>query len=51
VPSSFSGRVLAGILGLARPLAISYDASVHGWGAIMRTSPGDDGREIIGGYT
>ena len=53
VPSSFSGHVLARILGLARPLAISYDTSVHAWGAIMRrrTSPGVDGRGIIGSYT
>jgi hypothetical protein len=51
VPSSFSGHVLAGILGLARSLAISYDTSVHAWGAIMRTSPGVDGRVIIGSYT
>ena len=51
VPSSFFGRFLAGELGDIRPLVITYDASVHGWGAILRTSPGEAGREIVGGYT
>ena len=50
VPSSFHGAFLAGEAGDANPLIITYDASVFGWGAIVRTSPGDTGVEIVGGF-
>ena len=34
------------------PLAPSflYDASVHGWGAILRTSAAAPGTEVVGGF-
>jgi hypothetical protein len=50
VPSSFYGAFLAGDAADASPLIITYDASVHGWGAILRTSPSDVGREVAGGF-
>jgi hypothetical protein len=50
VPSSFYSAFLEGRLGGVHALVITYDASVHGWGAVIRTSPEDPGLTIVGGY-
>ena len=50
VPSSFYGAFLEGRLGAISALVISYDASVHGWGAVIRTSPEEPGLIVTGGY-
>jgi hypothetical protein len=34
----------------ARILVITFDASVDGWGAVIRSSPDERGTEIVGGY-
>ena len=34
----------------ARLLVITFDASVHGWTAVLRSSPDEPGVEIVGGY-
>ena len=31
-------------------LVITLDASVHGWGAVLRTSPDEPGVEVVGGF-
>ncbi len=45
VPSSLYGAFLAGKKRDARILAITFDASVHGWAAVLRTSPHEAGVE------
>jgi hypothetical protein len=50
VPSSFFGAFTRGELGEVKPLVITYDASVHGWGAVIRTSPEEPGLVVSGGY-
>ena len=50
VPSSLHGAFLAGEdLGM-RILVIPFDASVHGWAAVIQTSPSVPGRVPVGGY-
>ena len=49
-PSSFHGAFLRRALGPIKALVVSYDASVHGWGAVARTSPDEPGRVFVGGY-
>lgn len=39
VQSSLSCAFLAGEESDARVLAINFDASIHGWAAVLRTSP------------
>ena len=50
VASSLYGAFLTRRLGPIRALVISYDASVHGWGAIIRTTPDDEGVIVVGGF-
>jgi hypothetical protein len=50
VPSSLYGAFLAGEERDARILAITFDASVHGWAAVLRTSPDEPGIEVVRGY-
>jgi hypothetical protein len=50
VPSSLYGAFLTQRLGPIRVLVISYDASVHGWGAIIRTNPNEEGTVVVGGF-
>ena len=50
VPSSLYGAFLAGEAKDARVLVITFDASVDGWGAVVRSSPEEKGTEIVGGY-
>ena len=50
VPSSLYGAFLAGEKRDARILVITFDASVHGWAAVLRTSPDEPGIEVVGGY-
>jgi hypothetical protein len=50
IPSSFYGAFLAGDAGEAKPLIITYDASLLGWGGILRTSPADHGFKVVGGF-
>ncbi len=50
VPSSLYGAFLAGEAKEARILVITFDASVDGWGAVVRSSPEEWGTEIVGGY-
>jgi hypothetical protein len=50
VPSSLYGAFLAGRERDSHTLVITFDASVHGWGAVIRTSPDDPGVEVVGGY-
>jgi hypothetical protein len=50
VASSLYGAFLDRRLGPIRVLVISYDASVHGWGSVLRTSPDEDGLIVVGGY-
>jgi hypothetical protein len=50
VPSSLYGAFLAGEAKKARILVIPFDASVDGWGAVVRSSPEERGTEIVGGY-
>ena len=49
-PSSFYGAFLRQDLGPVAALVVSYDASVHGWGAVARTRPDEPGRIFVGGY-
>ena len=46
VPSSLYGAFLAGEERDARNLVITFDTSVHGWAAELRTP----GVEVVGGY-
>ena len=50
VPSSLYGAFLAGEASEARILVITFDASVDGWGAVIRSSPDERGTELVGGY-
>ena len=50
VPSSLYGAFITQRLGSIRVLVISYDASVHGWGAIIRTNPNEEGTVVVGGF-
>jgi hypothetical protein len=50
VASSFHGAFLRGDIEAARPLVITYDASVSGWGAVLRTTPDEPGRVVVGGF-
>jgi hypothetical protein len=50
VPSSLYGAFLAGEERDSRTLVITFDASVHGWGAVLRTSPNESGIEVVGGF-
>ena len=50
VPSSLYGAFLAQEETDARVLVITFDASVHGWGAVLRTSPDEPGAEVVGGF-
>jgi hypothetical protein len=50
VPSSFFRAFQDGQLGAIRALVITYDASVHGWGTVIRTDPAERGVVIVGGY-
>jgi hypothetical protein len=50
VPSSLYGAFLAGEAREVRILVITFDASVDGWGAVVRSSPDEKGTEIVGGY-
>ena len=49
VPSSLYGSFLAGEETDARVLVITFDASVHGWVAVLRTSPDDPGVGVEAG--
>jgi hypothetical protein len=49
VPSSLYGAFLAGEARDARILVITFDASVDGWGAVVRSPPEEQGTEIVGG--
>ena len=50
VPSSFYRAFQEERLGSVRALIITYDASVHGWGTVIRTAPSDSGIIVVGGY-
>ena len=50
ITSSFYGAFLAGDLSGCKPLVITYDASIFGWGAIARTSASDPGFVVVGGF-
>jgi hypothetical protein len=50
VPSSLYGAFLAGEAKEARILVITFDASVDGWGAVIRSSPDERGTEMVDGY-
>ena len=50
VPSSLYGAFLDGEASDVRLLVITFDASVHGWGAVIRASPHEPGVEVVGGY-
>jgi hypothetical protein len=44
------GVFLAGEEQDARILVITFDASVQGWAAVLRTSPDEPGNEVVGDY-
>jgi hypothetical protein len=50
VPSSLYGAFLAGEAKEVCILVITFDASVDGWGAVVRSSPDERGTEVVGGY-
>ena len=50
VPSSMYGAFLAGEASDLRLLVITFDASVHGWAAVLQTTTTGPGRELVGGY-
>ncbi len=50
VPSSLYGAFLAGEEHDARILIITFDASLYGWAAVLRTSPHEAGIEVMGGF-
>ena len=50
VPSSVYGAFLSGRLRWLRILVITYDASIHGWGAVVRTAPDEEGHTLVGGF-
>ena len=50
VASSLYGAFLDGRLAGVRVLVITYDASVFGWGAVLRATHEDRGHVIVGGF-
>ena len=50
VASSLYGAFLDGRLSGVRVLVITYDASVFGWGAVIRATHEDRGHVIVGGF-
>ena len=50
VQSSLYDSLLAGEETDARVLVVTFDASVHGWAAVLPTSPNDPNTEVVGGY-
>ena len=50
VASSLYGAFLDGRLAGVRVLVITYDASVFGWGAVLRATHEDSGHVIVGGF-
>ena len=50
VASSLFGAFLDGRLAGVRVLVITYDASVFGWGAVLRATHEDRGHVIVGGF-
>ncbi len=48
VPSSLYAAFLAGDIDLSRVVTISWDASVQGWGALVRSRAHLDGKVIVG---
>ena len=48
VPCSLYGAFLAREETDARVLVITFDAFVHGWGAVLRTSLDEPGLEVVG---
>ncbi len=50
LPSSLYWAFLAGEERDARILVITFDASVHCWAAVLRTSPHEAGVEVVGGF-
>ena len=50
VASSLYGAFLDGRLAGVRVLVITYDASVFGWGAVIRATHEDRGHVIVGGF-
>ncbi len=50
MPSSLYGAFLASEAPDAHILVITYDASVDGWGTVIRSSPDEWGTELVGGY-
>jgi hypothetical protein len=48
VPSSLYGVSLACEATETRIVVITFDASVDGWGAVIRSSPDDGGTELVG---
>jgi hypothetical protein len=51
VPSYLYRAFLAGEAKDARILVVIFDASVNGWGAVVRSSREERGTEIVGGYS
>jgi hypothetical protein len=49
VPSSLYGAFLAGEERDACILGITFEASVHGWAAVLHTSPDEPSIEVVGG--
>ena len=49
-PSSLYGSFLAGDERDARVLVITFDTSVHGWAAVVRTSRDEPGVENVSGH-
>ncbi len=49
-PASQYGAFLAGEATEACILVITFDASVDGWGAVIRSSPDERGTEVVGRY-
>ena len=50
VASSLYGAFLDGRLSGVRVLVITYDASVFGWGAVIRATHEDRGYVIVGSF-
>jgi hypothetical protein len=48
VPSSLYAAFLAGDIDLSRVVIISWDASVRGWGALVRSRAHPDGKVVVG---
>ncbi len=50
VQSSLYGAFLEGEERDPHILVITFDASVHGWAAVLRNSPHEAGVEVVGGF-